>query len=79
VLITGFSSDAAGQSPAQQAGLQQSDIIIAVGGQTVNASADLAAILQADAPGTQVRITVQRGVKQQTVTVTLGERPASLG
>jgi S1-C subfamily serine protease len=79
VLITGFTPDAAGQSPAQQAGLQQSDIIIAVGDQTVNTSADLAATLQADAPGKQVRITVLRGDKRQTVTATLGERPASLG
>ncbi len=76
VLITGFSPDASGKSPAQQAGLQVGDIIIAVNGTTINGNGDLAGILQQLSPGTQVKITVQRGSAQKTVTVTLGERPA---
>ena len=77
VLIASFAKDAAGQSPAQQAGLQQGDIIVAVNGATVNGSGDLAGILQALAPGTRVKVTIQRGSSQRQVTVTLGERPTN--
>jgi S1-C subfamily serine protease len=77
VLVTGFVADAAGQSPAQQAGMQQGDIIVAVNGVQVTGNADLAGILLSLAPGTRVQVTVQRGSSQQTMTVTLGERPTS--
>ena len=77
VLVTGFVADAAGQSPAQQAGMQQGDIIVAVNGAQVTGNADLAGILLSLAPGTRVQVTVQRGSSQQTMTVTLGERPTS--
>ena len=79
VLITDFASDSSGQSPAQKAGLQQGDIIIAVNGKEVDTSQDLSGALQASAPGTQVKLTVVRGSGQQQVTVTLGERPAANG
>ena len=42
VLIVGFVPAANGSSPAQQAGLQQGDIITAVNGQTVSGNSDLA-------------------------------------
>lgn len=77
VLIAGFASDTAGQSPAQQAGLQVGDVIIAINGQTINNSADLAAVDAGQAPGTHLRVTYVRGSSQQTVTLTLGERPAN--
>ena len=79
VLVVGFANAASGASPAQAAGIQQQDIITAVDGQTVNSSNDLAAALQSKAPGTQVKITLMRGSNQQTVTVTLGERPTNAG
>jgi S1-C subfamily serine protease len=79
VLITGFANDAAGKSPAQQAGLQASDVITAVNGAVINTSGDLAGALQAAAPGTKVGVTVQRGTSSKTVQVTLGERPTSVG
>jgi S1-C subfamily serine protease len=79
VLITAFANDAAGQSPAQQAGLQQGDIITAVNGQPIGSSSDLSGILLTKAPGTQVSLTILRGTSQQSVTVTLGERPATAG
>jgi S1-C subfamily serine protease len=76
VLISGFASDMAGQSPAQQAGLQTGDVITTVNGQTINSSADLATALAKFSPGTKVTLTIERGTSQRTVTVILGERPA---
>jgi S1-C subfamily serine protease len=76
VLITGFANDAAGVSPAQQAGLQIGDIIVAVDGKTIADQAQLAGTLLGLDPGTTVQVTVQRGSSQQTVAVKLGERTA---
>jgi S1-C subfamily serine protease len=76
VLVAGFSNDA-GKSPAQQAGIKNGDIIVDVNGQPVASSSGLSSILLPMAPGTKVRITVVRGTSRPTVTVTLGERPAS--
>jgi len=78
VLVTGFADDAAGASPAQTAGLKIGDIIVGANGQTVNVNSDLSSILQTDLPGTQITVQVVRGTTQLTITVTLGERPASL-
>ncbi len=75
VQIAGFGNDAAGQSPAQQAGLQVGDIITAINGQTVTNNNDVAAIVLTEAPGTKITVTILRGSSQETVTVTLGERP----
>jgi putative serine protease PepD len=77
VLITGFGSDAAGASPAQQAGLQSGDIITAVNGQTVTNSDDLSQDTLSQFPGTRVTLTITRGSSQQNISVTLGERPAN--
>ncbi|HEX6796816.1 MAG TPA: trypsin-like peptidase domain-containing protein, partial [Ktedonobacterales bacterium] len=77
VLVTGFSNDAAGASPAQQAGLQTGDVITAVNGQAISGGDDLAGDLLTRAPGSQVTLTVVRGTSQMSVAVTLGERPAN--
>jgi S1-C subfamily serine protease len=77
VLVAGFASDTAGQSPAQQAGLQTGDIITAVDGQTITGSDDLASATMDRTPGTKVTLTVIRGSSQQNITLTLGERPLS--
>jgi S1-C subfamily serine protease len=77
VLVTGFANDAAGASPAQQAGIRSGDVITAVGGTAVSGNSDLAGALQSQAPGTKVTITVQRGASQIKIDVTLGERPAN--
>lgn len=79
VLVVAFSNDAAGQSPAQQAGLRVGDVITAVNGQTVNDNSDLAGALLAEAPGSRVTLTILRGSAQSTITVTLGERPVNAG
>ena len=77
VLISKFYNDAAGQSPAQQAGLQAGDVITAVDGQAVSNSSDLSSVLSSKAPGTQVTLTIVRGSNTSTVAVTLGERPTN--
>ncbi|MGO8949951.1 MAG: S1C family serine protease [Ktedonobacterales bacterium] len=77
ILVSGFSNDAAGRSPAQQAGIQTSDIIVDVNGQPVANSSALASDLLALAPGTKITVTVVRGSSRPTIMVTLGERPVS--
>ncbi len=77
VLIRDFVPDAKGSSPAQRAGLKTDDIIIAINGQQITSSGDLASALISQNPGTQVTVTVQRGSNKQDVKVTLGERPAN--
>jgi S1-C subfamily serine protease len=77
VLVAGFSSDASGKSPAQVAGVRVGDIIVAVNGQPVANSGELASVLLALAPGTRIKVTIQRGASQQTIPATLGERPTT--
>ncbi len=76
VLVTGFVLDAAGKSPAQQAGMKQGDIITAVNSTTVTGNADLAGILLSLEPGTRVQVSIQRDSSKQKFPVTLGERPS---
>jgi S1-C subfamily serine protease len=75
VRVMGFANDTSGKSPAQQSGIQQGDIITAVNGQAITGNDDLAGTLLTQKPGTQVKLTILRGSAQQTITVTLGERP----
>jgi putative serine protease PepD len=75
VLVSGFSNDASGKSPAQVAGVRVGDIIVGVNGQPVANNGELASILLALAPGTKIKVTIQRGASKQTITATLGERP----
>ena len=77
VLVVGFFNDAAGTSPAQQAGLHAGDIIVAVNGKQISDGDDLASALLSQQPGTRVSLTIVRGSQQQTVSVTLGERPTN--
>ncbi len=77
VVVTGFAQDSAGQSPAQQAGLQVGDVITAVDGQAITSNEDLSSALLSRAPGARVTLTVVRGTAQHTITITLGERPAN--
>jgi S1-C subfamily serine protease len=79
VLIARFTTDAAGKSPAQAAGLRQGDIIVAVNATAIAGNGDLAGALLTLEPGTRVELTIQRGAAQQYVTATLGERPANFG
>ena len=78
VAVAGFTQDAHGATPAQSAGIQVGDVIVAVNGQTITSEEDLAGAVLSRTPGTKISVTVQRGNGQQTIQVTLGERPANV-
>jgi S1-C subfamily serine protease len=75
-LVTSVVAD----SPAEQAGLQEGDRIVAVDGQEVNAENSLADLIGAHAPGDQVTLEIERATEEtQEVTVQLGENPDNAG
>ena len=82
VLVKGDA--AAGQpgvisgGPADQAGLQEGDILTAIDGQPIDATHQLDVTLLQHEPGDQVELTVLRGDQTLKVTVTLGIRPADI-
>ncbi len=78
VLVVGFGADAAGASPAQQAGVRVGDILIAVSGQPISTSGDLASALMSQQPSTHVTLAVRRGTQHLSIAVTLGERPVNV-
>jgi S1-C subfamily serine protease len=64
-------------SPAAQAGVQQGDIITAANGQPITGESDLLTALANAKPGAKMTLTINRNGSTVTVTVTLGELPAS--
>lgn len=62
-------------SPAARGGLQEGDVVTAVNGEAVADSAALRLRISRTAPGTPVRLAVQRPDGQREVTVTLGTLP----
>lgn len=62
-------------SPADQAGLQQGDVVVGIADREVASSADLFAALRETPPGEEVDIVVIRNGEEQTLPITLGERP----
>ena len=65
-------------TPAAQAGLQQNDIITAIGGTKLDSNASLRQLLLRYKPGDTVQLEVLRNGKTSTMNVTLGTRPANL-
>jgi 2-alkenal reductase len=61
--------------PADKAGIQANDIILAIGDKKIDAQTRFSEALFAYQPGQTVPVLVQRGAGQRTVQVTLGERP----
>ena len=62
-------------SPAEQAGVQAKDIIIALGGQKISSFSDLARVLRSFSPEDETTVTVYRSGKELTLPITLGEKP----
>ncbi len=62
-------------SGADQGGVQVGDLVVAMNGRQVRSMEDLAADIQATAPGTQITLEVQRNGQTLTLTVVLGSRP----
>ncbi len=64
-------------APAATAGLRVGDVIVSVGGTRVTDPDDVSAAIQDRHPGDQVEIEVRRGGGNETLNVTLSERPAN--
>jgi serine protease Do len=62
-------------SPAEQAGLQDGDIITAIEGEQVGAGGDLSMLIVRYSPGETITLRVLRGSSTTEVEVTLGELP----
>ena len=62
-------------SPAEQAGVQAKDIIIALGDQKISSFSDLARVLRSFSPEDETTVTVYRGGTELTLRITLGEKP----
>jgi putative serine protease PepD len=61
--------------PSADAGLQAGDVVVKVDGEDVTGANDVAAAIADNKPGEKVDVTVRRGGSEQTVEVTLGQRP----
>ena len=64
-------------SPAVSAGLQANDIITAVNGTKIDQTHDLTSLLDQHQPGDKITLTVLRGSKSMSISVTLGTVPSS--
>ena len=62
--------------PADRAGLRPGDIVKKVGGEDVDESSDVSAVIATRAPGDEVEVEVDRGGSTEKIKVKLGERPA---
>jgi serine protease Do len=65
-------------SPAEQAGLEEGDIITAIGGTRIDATHRLDDILSEYSPGDRLALSVLRDGMTRQINVTLGTRPAGL-
>jgi membrane-associated protease RseP (regulator of RpoE activity) len=66
-------------TPAEQAGLEVGDIIVAVDGKTLDEEYDLVAAIQEREPGDRVSLTLWRGMESAEVEVKLAEHPNKRG
>jgi S1-C subfamily serine protease len=64
---------------AASAGIQQGDVILKFGSHDVKSADDLSNAVSDTSPGDHVTVVLQRGSQQMTVTVEIGQRPASNG
>jgi S1-C subfamily serine protease len=62
--------------PAAAAGVRDADVIVALGGRTVDGVNGLMAAVAAERPGEQAKLDVIRGGTHRTLTVTMGRQPA---
>ncbi len=66
-------------SPAERAGLREWDVIVEFDGKKVSNADELVAAIRATQIGQKANVTVVRQRRQQTVTVTIAEKPANVG
>jgi putative serine protease PepD len=65
--------------PADDAGVQAGDAIVAVAGTEVESPEDVRDVLESKEPGDEVQLRLRRDGDTRTVTVELGERPQQIG
>jgi serine protease Do len=70
-------SDVTAGGPAAKAGVERGDVVTAIDGAAITDSNALRNIVASRKPGSEVRLTVVRDAREQTITVTLDELPAS--
>jgi len=63
-------------TPADDAGLEQWDVIVRIGDADIASSADAVAAILETLPGDEVEIEIVRGEAQLTIEATIGERPS---
>jgi S1-C subfamily serine protease len=73
ILVAGVFQD----SPADKAGLVRGDIILTVDGQAVNTNRDLSGLLSQHKVGDTLKLSVQHGDSQKSVSVTLAASPVA--
>ncbi len=73
VLVAQITKD----SPAENAGLKQGDIIVELDGKPIENVGSLRNQVALKAPGTKVKVSVLRNGKQETITITIGKLPES--
>jgi S1-C subfamily serine protease len=71
--------DVVAGGPAQRAGVQVGDKIVAINGKPVTNSDDVSAAINSLSPNQTAKITVVRGGSRRTLNVQLGTRPAKAG
>jgi serine protease DegQ len=71
--------DLSAGGPAQEAGVEPGDVIVAIGGADVDTVEDFLAALRGVEPGEQVPVTVVRGTDEQVLEIEIGQRPGALG
>jgi putative serine protease PepD len=69
-------TDVVPDSPADQAGVQVGDVVVAVDEQPIDGQAALVAVIRDRGPGVEVSIELVRDGQPLTVSATLAERPA---
>lgn len=62
-------------SPADKAGLKDKDVVTKINNQSIDQGNGMALILSQYTPGENVKLTILRDNKEQTISVTLGEFP----
>ena len=65
-------------SAADEAGIQEGDLLVAIDEKPIEAAEDLTTVLTGYDPGDTVDVYVFRDGKEQVISVTLGQRPATL-
>lgn len=65
--------------PADEAGIQQNDVIVGLDGEEITSFDDLVAKIRDFEPNDQIQVTISRGGERQQLDVTLGEFSPSFG